>query len=84
MTAHLVLGTRHLCPSTHHEGVVGRKDSDDVNAFGLELVVLLKVGREMLLVACALRIRKLGLHAYFTPSRDDLAGHGAGKDDFRR
>lgn len=84
MTTHLVLRTRHLCPSTHHERVVGGKDSDDINAFGLELVVLLKVGREMLLVACALWIRKSGLHAYFTPNRDDLAGHDAGKVDFRR
>lgn len=56
MATHFVLRTRHLCPSTHHEGVVGGKHDDDVDAFGLELVVLLKIGREMLLVACALRV----------------------------
>ena len=52
--ADLIFGAHHTCPSAHDEGVVRGDDGDDIDALGLELLVLLKVRREMVDVACRL------------------------------
>ena len=49
--AHLILDVLDACPAGEDEGVVRGEDSDDVDAFGLEGVVVLEVGREVVRVA---------------------------------
>ena len=47
----------HTRPAAEHEGVVGGEDGDHVDALLLELVVLLRVGREVVGVARGLARR---------------------------
>lgn len=51
---YLVLKPFESSPAAHDELIVGGKDDDNVYAFCLELVVLLKEGREVLRVASGL------------------------------
>ena len=51
---YLVLQPFNSSPSTHNERIVGSDHGDDIDALGLELVVLLEVGREVVDVASGL------------------------------
>lgn len=49
--AHLVLQSAEAGPTAHHKRVVGGEDSDDVDAFGLEVIIFLHEGWKMVCMA---------------------------------